>query len=140
MRIEEKEMMLESIRGNEEEVERQHKALRFLAEKVMSNFDKMQIGEIINRIHYLSGRSIVESIQGYKLLRATEYIPDIFVDQIELEERYLNAIKSPVIQDTINRFGCVLHKFSDYRAYEIAPAELFDARKLLEGLKLTVDF
>lgn len=100
------------------------KALEDLALKVRSNYQSMNIGEIINRVHYITGRNMKSSIEGYKILRAKKLIPDNFVKELDREKRYLELVSAPNVLELIERFGCTLGRVIDIeKSQKVKPQE-----------------
>lgn len=95
---------------------RKLKALQELAPKVLSNLGAQDVGEMINRIHYITGRNLKDSIQGYKLLRFHKLIPDNLVNELHLEQKYLELVNKPQVIELFDRLGCVLGRVTDYTA------------------------
>lgn len=69
-------------------------ALAELATQVKSNYESLDIVEVLNRIHYITGRPFPKVIEGYKFLTKLNLISPEFV---------LNAHKLPAIERTVNK-------------------------------------
>lgn len=79
-------------------------ALKVLALKVRSNFEKLSSLDCVNRIHKLTGRSVVESIKGYQILRDNSLIDDEFIREgVEYEKKIMKVIDNPNILELISR-------------------------------------
>lgn len=87
------------------------KALQECARKVRGDFQKLTTFEMINRIHIIEGRSVPDSMKGYKILRENNFIPDEFVEEgVECEKKTLKIFDSPIMHELITRFDLAVEK------------------------------
>lgn len=119
------------------------KALRELSVIVKSNFKSLQESQIIGRITITSGRTVTNSIKGYKLMRAHGFLPAEFVEK-ETDGVVLRMIeRNPLVLELMDRLGCVIGKTSrisqdangDYN-----PPRIRTIEEVRAGLVLKSDF
>lgn len=78
--------------------------LQVLAQHVMSDFKKLQEFEIVGRIMLFSNRKFAASLNGLRMLREQNLIPDSFIDQktAGIMQRMLEC--NPNLVELVDRF------------------------------------
>lgn len=88
--------------------DQQIQALQTLAAKVKSDKKMMPMLEVINRIHFLSGKDMSKCIEGYRLMREKQFIPSDFIaEDAFTETAYLEKFRTGPIANLLDKFGCV---------------------------------
>lgn len=71
------------------------KALAELATQVKSDYPSLDIAEVLNRIHFITGRDFAKCVDGFKLMFAEKLITADFVTSIEKLSAYERMTSHP---------------------------------------------